>query len=228
VAIARANGGTGSDISNTTWTLTFGFTATAGNLLVIAAMSSPNVMTTPSGYTLAASNEVGPCAYVWYKVAAGGETSAGMSVTGGSSYSIAHVIEFSGTASSSPLDKTASGGGSSDSTAQSGTTATLAQADEVAVVAYGQSLGYGSFTQASGFTSNALTSDTFGFTRLQSSYKVVSATTAVNADGTWQLACSDANVLATFKAAASVVLPPALSVAAGRVPDAAVLRAGRW
>lgn len=201
MAIARANGGTGRDVSSSTWTLTFGFTATAGNLLVIVATSSPNPMTTPSGYTLAVSKATVPNTYIWYKIAAGGETSAGMAVTGGSSYSIAHVIEFSGVASSSPLDKTASGGGSSDSTAQSGTTSALAQADEVVVVGYGLDDQVFSFTQASGFTSNALTRDTFDVKTLQSSYKIVSATTAVTADGTWPMSAVDSNVLATFKAA---------------------------
>lgn len=165
--------------------------------------------------------------YVWYKVAAGGETTATMDVTGGGSYSGAHVMEFSGAASSSPLDRTATGGGSSGTTAQSGTTATLSQADEVAVAAYGLNLSFGSFTQASGFTSNALTRPG-GSISLQTSYKVVASTSAITADGTWGFAEVDANVLATFKAAASVVLPPALSVAAGRVSDAAVLRASRW
>lgn len=203
MAISRVNGGTGRDASNSSWTLTFGFTAVAGNLLVIVATSVPNVMTTPSGYTLAVSKEGTVNTYIWYKIAAGGETSASMSVTGGSSYSIAHVIQFSGTAASSPLDKTASGGGTSDTTAQSGTTATLSQADEVVVVGYGLNDQAFSFTQASGFTSNALTRDSFETKTLQSSYKIVSSTSAVTANGTWPLSAVDSNVMATFKAAAT-------------------------
>lgn len=203
MAITRVSGGTGSDISNTSWTLTFGFTASAGNLLVLCGTSSPNPMSTPSGYTLAVSSGGGtpPYVYVWYKVAAGGETSATISIPSGSSYSVVHAIQFSGLATSTPFDKSASGGGTNNTTAESGTTATLSQSDELVIAAYSET-GYSySFTQASGFTSNALTRDSFDNITLQSSYKVVSAISAITADGTWQFAGYDANVIATFKAA---------------------------
>ncbi len=116
----------------------------------------------------------------------------------------ATVHEFSGLASSSTVDQTASANGSS-STPASGTTAVTTQADELLIGAIGVSgPPSDSFTPGSGYIS--LTS--IGFSDVWSAtirpeYKIVSTTGAYQADGVLGVSHGWGAAVATYKAAAS-------------------------
>lgn len=89
-------------------TATFGFTATAGRLLVFVAIGDDYFTTGPSGFTQATLIGSGESAWwgmgVWYKVAAGTESSTSYTL-GSAVYSAWAVLEYSNV-DSSPLDVT--------------------------------------------------------------------------------------------------------------------------
>ena len=96
--------GSGAQDTNATGTTaTFGFTATAGNLLVFMVSSNATI-TTPSGWTLSAGcAQVGSnAAYLWWKIAAGTETSL-IYTNSSASVSAWNVGEYSGL-TGSPYD----------------------------------------------------------------------------------------------------------------------------
>lgn len=85
-------------------TVTFASTAVANNLLVAWANSDSTVALQTAGYTNAVTDINGNGCYVWYKVAAGTETTITF-VTGTVAKPIAcGIIEYSGLATASPLD----------------------------------------------------------------------------------------------------------------------------
>jgi hypothetical protein len=113
--------------------------AVANNLLVCVHFTGSPDSQAPSGFTeaVAVTDPVaggnGDQAAIYWKIAAGGETS----VVPGSSTSdenMACVLEIEGPWESSPVDKTATNDATSESTTSSGTTGTTSQNDEVAVV----------------------------------------------------------------------------------------------
>lgn len=100
----RTNVATGNSAVATT-TATFGFTATANRLLVVAVASDDYKTGDPSGYTLSTG-----CAqqtylghYIWWKIAAGGETSVQYTIATASKSAWA-VLEFDSIATTSSLD----------------------------------------------------------------------------------------------------------------------------
>jgi hypothetical protein len=114
--------------------------ATAGNLLVIMCASDATV-STPAGWSVAISDVGSMGAYLFYKVAAGGETSASL-VPSVSDNIAAAFAEYSGT-TATPLDQTATARtlSSSGTTQSTGTTGTTAQANELVVVGIGAHSG---------------------------------------------------------------------------------------
>jgi len=114
--------------------------------------------------------------------------------------------EFSGLASSSPLDQTASASGINTTTPSSGNTTVTIQGNELLIGAIGTNgLPADIFTPGSGYI--ALTSTGFTGTRngrIYPEYKIVSATGAYQADGTLNPSLRGwAAAIATYKAAAA-------------------------
>lgn len=110
--------------------------ATAGNLLLVAA-NSDATLTAPSGFSLAESEVSTAGLYLWWKIAAGGETT--FTVTPSVSDTVAMVaLEYSGIAAS-PVDVTAddSAVGSTVGPVTAGATATTAQAVELVIAVTG-------------------------------------------------------------------------------------------
>jgi len=93
--------------TTTTPSMTFPFAATAGNLLVVFLAIDKSVATisTPTGWTKAQEvvSGTGVSGALFYKIAAGGETSISFTIATSRVTNIA-FMEFSGIASSSPLD----------------------------------------------------------------------------------------------------------------------------
>lgn len=121
--------------------------ATAGNLLIAIGASDATVAT-PAGYTLATSAVNASALYIWYKVAAGGETAVTLtpSVT---DTCCAALLEYSGMAAS-PGDQvaTATGTGGTVGPVSAGSTPATSQASELVIAAVNPA----SFTAASGPT----------------------------------------------------------------------------
>jgi hypothetical protein len=107
--------------------------AAAGDLLVLA-VSSDTVVSTPAGWSPAVSDVANLGAYLFYKVATGGETSTTIT-TSGNHPTIAGFRRYSGS-TATPLDKTSAGRSIvSASTTPAATTAALAETGELAVAA---------------------------------------------------------------------------------------------
>jgi len=128
-----ANSGT-SSVSSQGVTLDAG--ATAGNLLLVAA-NSDATLTTPSGFSLAASKVSTAGLYLWWKIAAGGETTFTTSPSVSDTVAIA-ALEYSGIASS-PVDVSASDAsvGATAGPVTAGATASTAQATELVIALTG-------------------------------------------------------------------------------------------
>lgn len=101
---AKTNSASGSSALATV-TATFGFTATAGRLLVVAVSADDYKTGDPSGYTLStgAAQQAYLGHYVWWRIAAGGETSVQYSL-GGAAPSAWVVAEYSNIEASGSLD----------------------------------------------------------------------------------------------------------------------------
>lgn len=111
------NSATGTSAVATT-TATFGFTATANRLLVLVVGSDDYKTGDPTGYTLSTgcSQQTYLGHYLWWKIAAGSETSVQYTI-GSASKSAWAVLEFDNIATASSLDTsngqlTATSGGS--------------------------------------------------------------------------------------------------------------------
>lgn len=97
-------------------TATLGFTATAGRVLVLTLVSDTTISGTPSGWTQPSGGAQVAAAghYLYYKVAAGGETTASYTLSGAHA-SAWQVLEISGLNTSSLLDVSAGSNGTSSS-----------------------------------------------------------------------------------------------------------------
>lgn len=158
MAIARvqtAENGVSSNVVSVTW----GSSTTTGNILIAVVSVTENhgnaagTVTAPSGWSTA----VGPVAaasgdnvlYIFYKENAASQSSTGnftSSLSAGRADMQAIVAEYSGVATSSSLDKTASNSGLSATALDTGTTATTTQADELLIGGYGDSQGTSTFS----------------------------------------------------------------------------------
>jgi hypothetical protein len=201
--------------------LTFAAAATAGNLLVVGCASDATVAT-PAGWTLAVADVNVMGCYLFFKVAAGGETAVSLvpSVTDNIG---AAMAEYAGT-TATPLDVTAHTGttGSSGSTIGTGTTAATAQATELVVVVYGvhNSSGVapvswatatqrdGAFVGTGGTASGAYIGD----------YTTTSTGTQTDAATSTGTAFDRTGLIATFKLSAAVAIASIPQPARARRP----------
>jgi hypothetical protein len=100
----RTNGATGTAATSSV-NATFGFTATANRLLVLQVASDDYDGGNPSGWTMSTgcAQEVFHGAYVWWKIAAGSETSVTYTL-GAAANSAWIVSEYDSIATASSLD----------------------------------------------------------------------------------------------------------------------------
>lgn len=207
---------------------TYTSTPTANDLLL--AGEGINVIATTfdsiSGWTTDVTSifDYTDGAGVFSKVSAGSEGTVTATGAGGSMYRGLTIMEFSGMATSSVLDKTAANESASSTTMNSGTTATTSQNDEVCVAALAGQVFAGSAT-LSGTMDNS-------FTRLQGydlgyfvgaiGYRIVTTTGAYTVNQATLESMVWSGAIATYKAAVEV--RPHVHV----LPSAAVHRASSW
>jgi hypothetical protein len=124
-----------------TGTPAYGQTTTANNLLILLASQTGTdaQMSNPSGWSLAESSGAGGqasgSAYIWYKIAAGSDAQPSLTFpTGGTSVSCL-LAEFSGNATSSPVDQIGAGSATGTSNTPTGASAD-AKAAELVIGAY--------------------------------------------------------------------------------------------
>jgi hypothetical protein len=202
--------------TGTTATITLPFTPSVNDLMVLSFVADSTSGGTPSGWTLAVTQNQTAYSYVYlyYKIAGASESShITVSVPSGGPWSLGYA-EFTSIAAS-PLDTTASAQnqGGSGSIA-SGTTSGTSQANEVWVCVAGVVQAYYGVpvyvsSWSGGFTS--ATGDIFyeygnpGDTGLNMAYKIVSSTGSASSTATLSSnATHSTGVIATFKGAAFV------------------------
>lgn len=198
----------GSAVASLAVTLTSA--PTAGNTL-IACCNSDATIATPAGFTLAVSAVSGQGLYIFVRDVQAGD-SATVTFTPSVSDAVAGgVLEYSGL-TATPLDKTASNTTNSAATSiATGTTATTAQADELLIVVVGPHAGNGHpwvlSSWTAGYTSQIEEPEGLNGASSAACHigdRIVSATGAYTATGTWSPASSDAGAaIATFKIAAA-------------------------
>lgn len=186
--------------------------ATAGNLIVVAG-NSDATLTGFSGSSVAASAINAQGCYLFYKVAAGGETT--LTITPSVARPIALVAaEYSGVVTSSPADQTVTATGAGSTTTgpvSAGTTGTTVQASELVLAVTGPH-GYPNTNLASspvwsgGYTSRGQAASAFGTNSRNSAVflgeLVVSAVGTQTTSTTWTNGASDwGAIIATFKGA---------------------------
>lgn len=211
-AFVQAKSGASPDAQVASLTVTFDTAATAGNLLVAAGCSDAT-LTGPSGFTLAEDAVDAQGAYLWWRIAAGGET--GLTITPGVNRPVALVIaEYSGITASSPVDQTAfaTNSGAPTVSASPGTSGTTAQAVELVVAM----IGLHSFADNAQPTSPSWTNSYTNRGTAVSAYTttgsqnsgviladlVTSSVGTQTSTATWTNSCQDFGaVLATFKGA---------------------------
>ena len=179
--------------------------ATANNLLIAVCggrANSGTVSSSVAGFTSAASVDNGTVHNeTYYKIAAGGETSVACAFTSSSNMrGVMTVFEYSGTATATPLDKTATNTGSG-TTLTTGTTATTAQADELLIAGFTIT---GAPTFSSWTNSFSEQSDhSISSVAMGTADRIVSATSTYSSGATSSASGTWAGNITTFKAAAA-------------------------
>lgn len=208
MAISRLPGQDATGTSSTTSvTATYPGATTANNLLIaVCGDNDGNTGTqTLAGWTEAISfqQSSGTDCHIFFKIAAGSETSVTVSNANAASMRLA-IYEYTGNVTASTLDKTAgSGSNLGATTCPTGTTATTTVADELCIV--GALVGGVAASSPSWNNSfNARDTVASGLINLFTADRIVSATGAYTTTVTYTGASSGATgVIATFKAAAS-------------------------
>ena len=211
--VQSAQGSDGSGSASVTW----GGSTTSGNLLVACvscsraqSAGSPPTITAPDGSWVQAVTQIADNAAgvrvrtsIYYKANASGESGAKTwtCTTYMSAASIGVVVaEYSGIATASPLDQTASTADNSGTSTSctTGTTGTTAQADEllVACVNGGSSLE----SPTNSFTIQNQTTSA-RFTALAD--RIVSSTGTYSTTATYSTGSRNVGTIATFQAAAA-------------------------
>jgi hypothetical protein len=220
-SLVQSKSATGT--SATSITVTLNSPTTAGNCLIVALGADDGTANEQiSGITLGGSAgnfAVANTAYndgflnaaIWADPnCAGGQTTLVISLTHGNNSVpaiAAWVMEWSGLAATSVVDKAPAGVNTSGTTWSSGSTGTLSQASEVAVgVVYGAISGLS--TPGSPWTELGTLTATNGANTalLGAGYQVTSATTAVTYNGTFSPSRFFGTCIATFKAASGGTL----------------------
>lgn len=158
-------------------------------LVVICAARTAVNFTTPSGFTSAKSETSAPSQEIFYKVAAGGETAVACA-GGTSSRRGIQLYEFSGTATTSPLEAvniaTSTGNNASPS---SGTVATTSPKTLLVASIVSQAAGTGisawsqAFTERADMASNTRFGGADRYTTTAGNY---STTATLSASGSWR------------------------------------------
>lgn len=217
MAASRVQQASNTSFDSTTVTVTFS-SATAGNLLIGSyglRGTFGGTVTASAGWTeiVSVANNGGvssPDHHVFYKVAAGGETSVTFTDSLASGCNMIGVVdEWSGiTASPYDVSATSDSALTNSVSASSGTTATLAQASELCIAAW---MCRGTQTTASftnSFTQDALVSASGNAsfpTSMIVAYREVSSTSAVETTCTWDTSVRSVGSVSTFK----LTSPPA-------------------
>lgn len=215
-AYADTGAGTATDL-----TVMLPAPATAGNLLVVAA-NSGSTLAGPAGFTLADDAVANQALYVWYKVAAGGETALVVTPVVSPYALAAAALEYAGV-DGTPLDVTAAATRITPAaTWGTGTTGTTAQADELVVVAVGPAGGWtGSGSEPTGFSwttaTNRVSGATVHATDINAALAVgdytVAATGAQTDTASWTHdGAVIGAVVATFKLTAGTTVVPGVAV----------------
>lgn len=179
-------------------TVTLGSAPTNGTLLVACVFSNnvANSHTAPAGWA-EIKNSVGTTsqqASMWYKVASSEGTTFKFNSTGATVMEVA-VLNYTGTHTSSPLDKSAETEGSTTgvTSRSTGTTATTTVANEVCVACI-----YLSNTITSPSWSNSFNMQYSG-TRVKVGDKIISSTGTQETTLSWTTSRKADGIIATFK-----------------------------
>jgi len=161
-AVALVQKGTEAFGAGTSITATFSSATTAGHLLVATTQDlnsgcASDNYTAPAGWVVATTvcrGSNGPLKLWYYPNAPAGITSVVFNTGSSGANSVAQLSEWSGIATSSPLDQTGtfSSGGSS-TTLTVTTSGNIAATGELAITAFDASAGLSSFTPGGGWTS---------------------------------------------------------------------------
>lgn len=194
-----------STSSASSHTITFDAAPTSGNLCVWV-VTSDAIVSTPSGLTLAVSAIDYAGHYIFYRVNGGSESSSTAFVPSASTSLVVAAYEYSGMATSSVMDRTASNTpGGIISSISTGTTATTTQSDELVVATVGISVASGSPTISS-WSSSFTTEDSVGSTgsavnvRVGTAIRKVTSAAAYSSTATLSsTTASPSGAIATFK-----------------------------
>jgi WxL domain surface cell wall-binding len=160
-AIAFVQKGTEASGGGSTITATLPAATTAGDLLVATVQDinsgcSSDNFTAPSGWTKAAHvcrGSTGPLELWYLPNTAAGTTSVTFNTGSSGANSLAQLSEWSGVATTSPLDQTGTqSSGSASTTLGVSTSSSIAASGELAVTGFDTSSGLSSFTAGTGWT----------------------------------------------------------------------------
>lgn len=196
MAIVRVQSKSGSAVASSA-VVTFDSTPGSANLMVATVYSNVSDETeiVITGWTKAVSEtSQGLTVKILYKVVSGDAAAITCSTTTGTTVHL-HIFEYSGTATSSIVDKTATGnsGASSVTSLSTGTTATTTVANQVLV---------GSALTADPTTDNSWTNSFTNVertTRLMTADRIVAALAAYETTVTWTTSAVASAALAGFK-----------------------------
>ena len=189
-------------------TVTLASPATAGNLL-IAAVNSRGPVVTPTGFTLAVSAILFQAAYIFYRVATGGETAVTFTSGIPAGGKACAFFEYGGLAESAVLDQVASNTTIIPTTTSfgTGTTPTTTQANELWFACGGPAQNGPFLNAASTFTlqtqGNAQDGPIPLYAALFTADQIVSATGTAAATFTWTTGSWCGFCVATFRGASS-------------------------
>jgi len=176
------NSGTGA-ASTASVTATFGFTATAGRLLIMSVTADDYDTGPPTGWTQPAgcAQEINLGHYLWYKIAAGGETSAAYSLAG-AAWSAWAVCEFDNI---SGFDTGVSAGQSTNVTDSSYSTPTVTPSSgrRFAVAAIAGNTNGANYTDIGSWTNSYVERADAGFNGTTIFGRVAIATLALDGTG---------------------------------------------
>lgn len=227
-------GSAGTFVQGSSGTLSpaFGQTTTANHLLIcwLATQQATNPSTPPTGWSLGESGQTGAGAAIYYKIAAGGDAAPTFTVT---TNTIVELAEFSGNATSSPVDQVGFSG-----SANATNTVTSAAADAltgeliigVSTALYSTSttrtvtsaLGTVSATNTPGTNSGVSTALFFNFVWGITTSNAAADTNACTVSTTSKLT-ENGGILASFKLAPAAFIAPRPTIL-----DQAVNRLGTY
>src|SRR5262245_34708969 len=196
----------GATFLASTLTITWPATPTQNDLLVITMFTRDASTTNPSGYTTdieIVNATEDDRSRIMSKIAGSSESNpqwTGLTIADGSGMA-AGILEFSGNATASFVDKTASTGRAAGVIQLSaGNTGTLTQADEVAVAVVAHRANIGSPSWDSSFTlANNPNDGASAPAEIADGYLIVAATTALAPTQSWTTSDTVIGAIVTYK-----------------------------